>query len=190
MGRSSPSRNPSTPIITTRTSKMFKEGEMVKLKRKPPKPGYEDARILGKNTDGTYDVRGEDSGIERNVLPARIVAMPAGNSGASGAGESKADGAAVDLARNFRMGQKIEAMHPRQGKWVGAMVVSVNVQEGSLDIRFQTGEEQKGGMYSRWLCARDRSRSVITYPMSRGALRVHVVPPRPPRKRLPLFLPL
>jgi len=120
---------------------------MVKLKRKPPKPGYEDARILNKNSDGTYDVRGEDSGIERNVLPARIVAMPEATGG-SGDGESKADGAAVDLARNFRMGQKIEAMHPRQGKWLSAMVVSVSVQEGSLDIRFTTGEEQKGGEYS------------------------------------------
>ncbi len=143
-GMNSPTK---TPIASTRTSKIFKEDEMVKVKRKPPKPGYENARILSKNLDGTYDVRGEESGIERNVAAVRIVAMPDGSSNDNAASESKADGAAVEHARNFRMGHKIEAMHPKLGKWVSAMVVSVNVQDGLLDIRFQGGDEQKNGTY-------------------------------------------
>ena len=143
-GGASPSRGVSTPIATTRSSKIFKEGELVKVKRKPPKPGYEDGKIVSKNFDGTYDVRSSDTGVtERNIPAARIVAMP--DASAGGEGESKADGEAVHAAANFRMGQKVEGMHPKTGKWTAAKVLGVNTQRGTLDIRFENGDDEKNG---------------------------------------------
>jgi hypothetical protein len=127
---------------------VFKEGEIVKVKRKPPKPGYEDGTVVSKNFDGTYDVRSRETSItERNVQAARLVAMPEGSSSSAttGSDESKADGEAMHAAASFRMGQKVEGMHPRLGKWMSATVLGVNAQRGTVDIRYENGDEDKSG---------------------------------------------
>lgn len=150
-GIGSPSRGAKTPIASTRASKVFEEGDHVKVKRKSS-PGYETARITTKHTgafDGTYDVRYKESGIdERSVLAVRIVHDTGGSSSATGAGEEKADGAAVEAARTFRMGQKVEAMHPSTGKWTAATVLGKNDREGTLELRYGPGDEDKSGTLS------------------------------------------
>jgi hypothetical protein len=146
-GIGSPSRSAKTPIATTRASKVFEEGDHVKVKRKN-NPGYEAARIVTKHTgafDGTYDVRYKDTGLdERGVLAARIAHDVSSNGG----GEEKADGAAVDAAKTFRMGMKVEGMHSRLGKWTPATVLGVNEREGTLELRYGPGDEEKGGTLS------------------------------------------
>ena len=148
-GLGSPARGAKTPIASTRTSKVFNEGDHVKVKRKN-KPGYEAAKITTKHTgafDGTYDVRYKESGIDERGVPHARIALDAGDSSSASAGEEKADGAAVEAARTYRMGQKIEAMHPRTGKWTAATVLGKNDREGTLELRYGPGDEDKSGTF-------------------------------------------
>eukprot|EP00605_Chrysophyceae_sp_TOSAG23-4_P002649 GSChrysophyteH1.ASY1.ANO1.2925.1 assembled CDS len=143
-GLGSPSRGSKTPIATTRASKVFEEGDDVKVKRKN-NPGYEPARIVTKHTgafDGTYDVRYKATGTEERRVTAARIAHDTGSS--SGGGEEKADGAAVEAASKFRMGMKVEGMHSRLGKWTPATVLGVDLRKGTLELRYGPGDEERG----------------------------------------------
>ena len=54
----------------------------------------------------------------------------------------------MDAAKTFRMGMKVEGMHSRLGKWTPATVLGVNEREGTLELRYGPGDEEKGGTLS------------------------------------------
>ena len=154
-GLGSPSRTARTPISSSRASKVFEEGDNVKVKRKN-NPGYEAARIVTKHTgafDGTYDVRYKATGLDERGVVASRIAHDVDVGG--GAGEQKADGAAIEAVRNYRMGMKVEGMHSRLGKWTPATVLGINEREGTLELRYGPGDEEKGGMC--YICVHDNS---------------------------------
>jgi hypothetical protein len=132
-----------TPVANPRLSKQFEEGEDVKVKKKDL-PGYEDARIVTKHSDGTYDVRYDRNGRdERRVLAARVARRPTADSSSSAAA---ADEGKVDSPQ-YRMGQKVEAMYRGRGSYLPATVLSVNSRTGKMDIKWEDGMEERDGMY-------------------------------------------
>ena len=140
MTGSSPSRGFRTPVANPRASKQFEEGQKVKVKRKDL-PGYEDATVLTKHTDGTYDVNYDKSGrSERKVPAARVALRPSSNSSS----EEKSD----NMPPEYRMGQRVDAMYRGRGSFKPAKVLNVNSRTGKLDLRWDDGVEENDGKSS------------------------------------------
>jgi Ca2+-binding EF-hand superfamily protein len=111
-------------------------GTTVRIKRKDL-PGYDDgAEIVRKHPEGTYDVRYRTGTIEKDVAAVRI-ALPLEVS--SSQGESKE----AEPSVQYRMGQKVEAKWKKGAKFYPGRIMSVNAN-GSLDIKYDDGEEEKG----------------------------------------------
>ena len=137
MSGSSPSRGFRTPVTNPRASKQFEEGQKVKVKKKDL-PGYEDATIITKHLDGTYDVNYSNSGRdERKVAAVRVALRPTDFSSE----EVKSD----NTRPEFRMGQKVNAMYRERGSFKPAKVLNVNSRTGKLDIRWDDGLEENDG---------------------------------------------
>ena len=130
-----------TPVTNPRLSKQFNEGEEVKVKKKDL-PGYEDATIITKHADGTYDVRFDRSGRdERRVAPVRVAKRPSGNE-SSPSEEGKTD----NNTASYRMGQKVEAMYRGRGSYRPATVLSVG-RTGKYDLKWEDGSEERDGKF-------------------------------------------
>ena len=131
-----------TPVSNPRLSKQFREGEEVKVKKKDL-PGYEDATIITKHTDGTYDVRFDRSGRdELKVAAVRVVKRPD-----SGDSNRPAEEGKEDNTLSYRMGQKVEAMYKGRGSFRPATILSVNSQSGTCDVKWEDGVEERGGKF-------------------------------------------
>ena len=134
---SSPSKNPLP--VTSSSRKDFAVGATVRIKRKDL-PGYEDnVEIVRKHPEGTYDVRYKNGNLEKEVAAVRIAAPLESSVSSSRDGESKTQEGASEA---FRMGQKIEAQYKRGTKFYPGRIMSVN-PNGSLDIKYDDGEEEK-----------------------------------------------
>jgi len=134
----SPSRGFRTPVANPRASKQFEEGQKVKVKKKDL-PGYEDATVVTKHLDGTYDVNYDRSGRdERKVAAVRVALRPSTDSASE---EVKKDNGAAE----YRMGQKVDAMYKGRGGFLPAKVLNVNSRTGKLDIRWDDGSEENDG---------------------------------------------
>ena len=132
----SPSRMSTARPITSSSRKDFALGTTVRIKRKDL-PGYDDgAEIVRKHPEGTYDVRYRTGTIEKEVAAVRI-ALPLEVS--SSQGESKE----AEPSVQYRMGQKVEAKWKKGAKFYPGRIMSVNAN-GSLDIKYDDGEEEKG----------------------------------------------
>ena len=130
-----------TPVTNPRLSKQFNEGEEVKVKKKDL-PGYEDATIITKHTDGTYDVRFDRSGRdERKVAAVRVARRPTSSDSTGGSEEGKTDA----NVPSYRMGQKVEAMYRGRGSYRPATILSVNSRTGKCDVKWEDGLEERDG---------------------------------------------
>lgn len=128
-----------TPVANPRLSKQFNEGEQVKVKKKDL-PGYEDATIITKHSDGTYDVRFDRSGRdERKVAAVRVARRPDGDSEPSEEGKQ-------DNTPSYRMGQKVEAMYRGRGSYRPATILSVS-RSGNCDVKWEDGSEERDGKF-------------------------------------------
>jgi hypothetical protein len=158
-------------VANPRLSKQFEEGEDVKVKKKDL-PGYEDARIVTKHSDGTYDVRYDRNGRdERRVLAARVARRPTADSSSSAAA---ADEGKVDSPQ-YRMGQKVEAMYRGRGSYLPATVLSVNSRTGKMDIKWEDGMEERDGTcyYSAALFIHD----LFIHPLHISQSHPHILTP-------------
>ena len=137
MTSSTHSRGFRTPITNPRASKQFEERQKVKVKKKDL-PGYEDATIITKHTDGTYDINYDKSGRdELKVAAARIASRPSSSSSSEEKSES--------TRPEYRMGQKIDAIYRGRGPFKPAKIIGVNSRTGNLDIRWDDGNEENDG---------------------------------------------
>ena len=70
----------------------------MKVKRPTGIPGYDDARIIGKNVDGSYKVEYNDGRIDSKVLANRIAIPPPKESNEESKG---GDSEVTRVYRNF-----------------------------------------------------------------------------------------
>jgi galactitol-specific phosphotransferase system IIB component len=134
----SPIRSSSKAITGSRpttavSSKDFREGQKVKMKRPNNQPGYADGTILRKNVDGTYVVRYDGDQIERAVKAIHITVPK----DAVSIDESKTNDPSADI---YFVGEKVEAPFKGSSKAYSGKVI-VDNKDGTYAIKFDDGDE-------------------------------------------------
>lgn len=100
-------------------------------------------RVIGVNPGGTYDVRYEDGdedvGLEASAIKSaeNLFAESSSSSAVAVHGRGNSGGGRIP-----RIGDRVEAKAPGMTRWQRATVVGEN-RDGTLDIRFGNGKEEK-----------------------------------------------
>lgn len=108
-------------------------------------------RIIGVNAGGTYDVRYEDGDEDLGLEASAIKVVEANGSivrdhiparGSTTVSAQESNHRSEGLGRSPRIGSYVDARVPGSSRWQHATVVGKN-RDGTLDVRFRDGSEEK-----------------------------------------------
>ena len=131
------SRNPLRLTTAVRESQ-FRLGQKIEGRYHGRGQWY-NGRIVGVNSDGTYDVRYDDGDEDLGLDASALKAVDAGGaSRESGTDNQRKRGE----ERSPGIGDRVEARVPDSARWRTATIVGDN-RDGTLDVQFRDGTEEK-----------------------------------------------
>ena len=116
----------------------YREGQSIEC-RYGGRSQYFKGRIRAVNSDGTYYVKYDNGGEERNVQESWIRSTGGGRSGSS----SDSDSDRAPANAQFRLNEKVECNFGGRGKWFKGKIGHVN-RNGTFDVFYDDGDRERG----------------------------------------------